>query len=505
MTRHPRIPCTALALTALLVPALAPCLGQEPGPEELRARVREVLLDAGPAQAPIMEALRELGRDKAKLAFPLLLQMPRRGFLKAPGTPDGFVPDHRSVSREILLDTVNLSLIARVGYPWAQDLSRRDFETFVASHRHGSERLTNWRRLFRERADLMEAASRFAEEYRNAKDPAEKSAVFRRLVHHVNSVWLASKAKYAPRGMPDLAPEELLEKGTGRCTDLTCAFVCACRAYGIAATNVRAIWWPKGDSNHCWAAVLDPATGEWYDVDAGLPGEPTDAYFRGFKGKRDFAKVYRIVPGLERGPVALSAQPREGETADPHVEMYLLRVPMEDVTAQYGPVAKAEVAGYPPGSLAYVCVYNQGEWRPVAAARADAEGKASFPDLGANDVLYLPAFAGPGGRVRSGVELPPFLARANGRLRTFPGPRDGEEPVAASFSDPVVKGWPGARLLRWGGTNWTPCGDPAVEGESVPLRLSPGAIYVLRNRPAIPGPASTRPFSLGPGGRIVKY
>jgi hypothetical protein len=504
MKAHARTLAATLFLPFLL-PALSPCFGQNPGPDELRARLRQVLLDAGPARAGIMEALRDLGPEKAKLAFPLLLGMPRRGFLKALEPATVFVPDLEVVTREILADTVNLSLVARAGYPWGMDLSRKDFETFVVSQRQGTERLTNWRRMYRTRADLLEAAGRFAEEYRRAEGAAAKSEVFRRFVHHLNSVWLASKVKYAPRGMPDLAPEEILERGTGRCTDLTCAFVCACRAYGIAATNVRAIWWPKSDGNHCWTAVLDPATGEWYDVDAGLPGEVSDGYFRGFKGKRDFAKVYRIVPGLERGPVALAAEPREDEFGDPHIDMYLLRVPMEDVTAQYGPVAKAEIDGFPPGSLAYACVFNQGEWRPVAATRADAEGTAVFADLGANDVLYLAARPGPGGRIRALHDVPPFVAETNGEIRVLPGIAAGGEPAEVVFSDPAIKGWRAARLLRWNGHTWVNDGDITVEGESAKLILDPGALYLLRPAFGNPRLAHSRPFTLGPGRKIVKY
>jgi len=505
MMTLPRIPAISLFLSIFLSPVTAPCSGRDADPEDLRAQLREVLLDAGPARAGIIEALRNLGPDKAKLAFPLVLQMPRRGFLKAFEQEVEFLPDHKAVTREILEDTVNLALIARVGYPWGQDLSRKDFETFVVSHRHGSERLTNWRRMFRERVDLLEAAGRFAQEYRKAQGPAAKSEVFRRLIHHVNSVWLPSKAKYAPRGMPDLAPEDLLEKGTGRCTDLTCAFVCACRSFGIAATNVRAIWWPKGDGNHCWAAVLDPASGEWVDVDAGLPGEPSDAYFRGFKDKRDFAKVYRIVPGQERGPVALAAEPREGERSDPYIDMYLLRVPMEDVTAQYGPVAEANLPGFPPGALAYACVFNQGEWRPVAAARADDKGWAVFSDLGANDVLYLAAPCGALGRVAARKELPPFVARKDGKVKFFAGPADGEKAVATDFKDPALKGWAEARLLRWDVERWASCGDVAIEGGSAGVELLPGRLYILRNRMPSPGAAFTRPFALGPGNGIVRY
>jgi hypothetical protein len=505
MNARLRFPAAPLFLALLLLPALSPCLGREPDPEELRMRLREVLLDAGPARAGIMEALRSLGPDKARLAFPILLQMPRRGFLKALEPAVEFQPDHTVVTREILEDTVNLSLIARVGYPWAQDLSREDFETFVVPPRHGTERLTNWRRMFRQRPDLLEAAGRFAREYRKAQGPAEKSEVFRRLVHHLNSQWLPTKVKYAPRGMPDLAPEDLLAKGTGRCTDLTCMFVCVCRAYGIAATSVRAIWWPKGDGNHCWAAVLDPVTGEWYDVDSGLPGECTGEYFRGFRGKRDFAKVYRIVPGLERGPVALAAEPQADERGDPFIEMYLRRLPMEDVTAEYGPVADADLPGFPPGALAYACVFNQGEWRPVAAARANDDGRAVFHDLGANDVLYLFAPAGRGGRISPRKELPPFVARKDGKVKHLPRLGADGEPVQTVLKDPAIKGWPGARLLQWGGAGWIPCGDPDVEGESVAVRLVPGTLYLLRNRPAIPGPAFTRPFALGLDGRIARY
>ena len=322
------------------------------------------------------------------------------------------VPDHLSMDVEIFEDTVNLALQARNELPWCAELDMDVFIRYVVVHRGTTETLENWRAHFWYNESLRDRVQHYADQYREAAYRQERSRVIRQLVYYLNTEYLANEVSYEPRGMPDLSPNELMAQGTGRCTDLTNALMAICRTFGLAVAGVRTIWWPRSDSNHFWAAIYDPAADEWLDVDGADGGEYSDAYFQvGRRGDEIHAKLYWLDMDAVRGSI------RQMLANDAHptpIEHYLVELAQVDMTERYTPVGRIEQqTSLEYGTPAYLCVFNSGMWREVAATRVDDGGRIVFDNVGCRSgVLYLVRYNDP----ETGAPVPigrPGVLRAN--------------------------------------------------------------------------------------------
>ena len=345
----------------------------------------------------LLESVRSLEGDEKKIGVHILRRMPYTYTeiftdLKEDEFGDHkfrMCPDHLLMDSETFLAHVRLSLEARKSLPWCADLSEEDFLCYVAAHRGTLERLEDWRSFFWNEPELHARVMEYADEYRAASSPEARSAVFARLVHELNAKYLAVKAKYAPRGMPDLTPSELFESGTGRCTDLTNALLAIYRTYGIGSAGVRTIWWGRQASNHYWAAALDPASGEWYDIDGGLGGELSKGYLSvGRHGAEFHTKVYWVDMGAVQGDVRKAVR---DESHPWSIRHYLYGLPMLDKTERYTPVGTVEQeTELPEDTSVYLCCWNGGRWREVAVTRVTADGKVRFENVGCRmGILYV--------------------------------------------------------------------------------------------------------------------
>lgn len=354
-------------------------------PTPMVPEVSAALEAAGANRAELERAITDSQGDERKAAAWLVARTPYRGTVGEVEAVLTKQPDAETLSSSLLRSHVSTAFEAWKRWPWAREVDSDTFLRFVLPYRMTTEALEDWRTYFLSQADLVAAVERFSTEYAAAKD---KPPVFRRLIHYLNTEWLASRMKYAPRGMPDLPPSEAIGAKTGRCTDLTNALVALCRTFGIAATGVRTIWWPRGDSNHYWAAIYDPGAKTWYDVDGGAGGPCADPYFHIQRGGAH-AKVYRVVPGEERGSVARAVEPDDGESIPPLLDWYLRCLPMVDVTRDYTRVADVTKGGLVAGRLYGLAVFNNGGLQEVCAGRADPTGEITFHDVGAENVLYF--------------------------------------------------------------------------------------------------------------------
>lgn len=387
-------------------------------PTPMVPEVAAALEAAGDNRDELERAIVESQGDERKAAAWLVARTPYRGTVEDVGAGFTKQPDAQTISAALLRSHISKAFDAWRRWPWAREVDDDTFLRFVLPYRMTTEALEDWRADFLSQPDLVAAVERFAEEYAVAED---RPAVFRRLVHYLNSEWLASRIKYAPRGMPDLAPSVAIAEKTGRCTDLTNALIALCRTFGIAATGVRTIWWPRGDSNHYWAAIYDPAASTWYDVDGGAVGPCEAAYFRIQRGG-PHAKVYKVVPGEERGDVARAVEPRSGEAIPPFLDWYLRCLPMVDVTRDYTKVADVAMQGLVPGRLYGLAVFNNGGLQEVAAARAGPTGELTFRDVGAKDIVYFPTWCEwREDRIVQRIGGPPFVLRPDRAWRPLAG------------------------------------------------------------------------------------
>ena len=457
-------------------------------PERWRAAVHDALAAAGGNRAELEKALKEAaGGDELEIVAFTIAQSAYR---YAGGIGQAKTPDCRVLKAEFILGNARRALAARGKWPWTAALDRERFLRFVASYRLTTEKVEAWWKIFLAEDALVEKVEWFASRYRRA-GVEERGKVFRGLVHWLNSGWLAKRVKFKRRGMPDLAPSELLRSGTGRCTDLTIALVALCRSFGLAATAARVVWWPRGRGNHLWALVRAPDEKRWLSVESAAGGEATDDYFKRYSSdpKHPVGKVYVIVPGLERGEVWRRARPRDGEWTPEYLDWYLCGRPMLDATPLFAPaVATVEMRGLAAGKRFFLAVFNSGLWLAVDTARADSGGVVRFERVGAGDLLY--AVCEPFETVdeRTGGKRkvlrparPPFVLAADGG-RTSVEDHDAFEGDRVEAEVPGLPAGAKFRLFGWTmKKGWTDAGAGRADGKGLAVikDVAPGGLYVI--------------------------
>lgn len=188
------------------------------------------------------------------------------------------------------------------------------------------------------------------------------------------------------------------------CLDRCYYEVSRLRSVGIPCAVDFVPGWPYRNGKHYWRVMREPYYGNENQSEA-LNSE--------------VGKIYRMTYSHNQIPV-----PAEGESVP-----RLFRSPFyRDVTREY--VKVSEVAVDVEGVAArnaYLCIFNDLEWKPVAWAEID-EGTARFEDMGRN-VVYLPVCFEKGRMKNVGF---PFLLDMQGRIKEFVS--DGMKKISLNFT-----------------------------------------------------------------------
>ena len=351
-------------------------------PAEYRAKVEHAFSQAGTNKTELVNALMSAPEEyRPGIAF-LISQTGYRYFLPS---MDKKILDAATISAEFLTAHIKLGYEARRIWPWVKDIDDDTFQRFVLSYRTTTEKLIDWRTYFWNHSELRPLMDEYAKRFSQAQTKEDKNQIFREMIHKINTEWVGKNVPYAPRGMPDMNPLEAINAKTGRCTDQTNTLIAILRTFGIAATGVRAVWWPEHNDNHTWTAVYNPVAKEWLDVDSGQGGTASDPdYFRKFihhKEKKS-AKIYWVAPGEETGPIFTGLQLKGNEGYPPSIEKYLIAKPMKDMTERYNNVIDLNCSDLPADTLIWLAIQNSGMWKPVAGARSTPDGQVTFSKVG---------------------------------------------------------------------------------------------------------------------------
>ncbi|MBI5359141.1 MAG: hypothetical protein HZA48_01000 [Planctomycetes bacterium] len=485
-------------------------------PEGYVTQIRDILVQSGNNAPELLRAIDYFHSDsvKQKAVCYLIMQTPYRCFRAIDKDKMEIEPvrDVESITSEILIDTIELGFAARDKYPWAKEVPVEEFFRFVLAYRGTGEKLENWRRAFWEDPELKLILESYIKPYESASR-SKKSEIFREMIWKVNSEWIGGKVRYAPRGLPDYSPAELLEVKTGRCTDLV-NFQCAVlRAYGIAVTGTREVWWPDAASNHYWTTIYSPSSGKWFDVDAAAVSPFADGYFDGYKFTRRHGKVYRLAPGEENGCIS-GFYRRQSPVSDWAIENYLIDLPMLDVTSEYTKTAAVSSTGFAAKEFVYLSVFNNDGWCPIAGSIADNSGCLVFNNVGCEDVLYSFVTIETGADGEEVVHLRgrPFILHENGEMQYISGMPDvTHEAVVEKLAQDAD-----LTLLMWKNTGWREAGNLRTDeaGRAV-CNLSSGVLYIImkqtdtagENAPSGSAGFATRPFLLdnNNGEYIISY
>ncbi|MCA9002769.1 MAG: transglutaminase domain-containing protein, partial [Planctomycetes bacterium] len=281
---------------------------------------------------------------------------------------------------------------------------------------------------------------------------------------------------------------EMLAAGKGRCEDITNMISYGLRANAVAVGSDYTPAWANRDNNHAWTTVLGPDG-------------------RGFTRQGNIAaKVYRKTFAINRDAWMYKAA--EGEP----VARWLARDHFIDVTDQYMEVRDAEVVltVAPPedNRLAYLAVFNGGEWIALAAGEIQG-GRVTFKNMGPG-IVYLPVFY-------DGEDLipaaPPFTLELDSMKVLDGNHASGETTVTQAritttkpeADDPdkrqaipelQVKEGETYELSYWDG-EWKSLGKRTATSESVGFDNLPGhRLYWLAREGS---KKLERPFTLEPG------
>lgn len=154
--------------------------------------------------------------------------------------------DRNQLSKEFLLENLDLAFSARSEFPWARTVPEDIFLNDVLPYAVFDESRDPWR------AEFLERARTIVKSAKTASDAAQE----------LNRQWFnLIKVHYnTGRKRPNQSYKESRELGKATCTGLSIILVEACRAVGIPARSVGTPMWTNERGNHTWVEIWD---GDW--------------------------------------------------------------------------------------------------------------------------------------------------------------------------------------------------------------------------------------------------
>ncbi len=270
-----------------------------------------------------------------------------------------FVPDLEVMTAEYLINNVELAFAAWHAKPWANGMSFDTFCQHILPYRGSNEPLDDWR------GGVMD---HFKDLPSGLEDPTNAKAAARKIEKQAHA-WVGFWDLYYLHPT-DQSYGEMMRAGKGRCEDITNMISYGLRANAVAVGSDYTPAWANRDNNHAWTTVLGPDG-------------------RGATRQGNIAaKIYRKTFAIQH-----DAWMHKAGATEP-VARWLARDHFIDVTDQYMDVLDVPVklGSAPPEGhkLAYLCVFNGGEWVAVAAGVID-DDKVTFEGMGPG-IVYLPAY-----------------------------------------------------------------------------------------------------------------
>ncbi len=286
------------------------------------------------------------------------------------------ISDTQSISSEELIDHIDLAFEVWKNKSWASHLSFDQFCEFILPYRAYREPIESWR------DDLSQRYSWLNDSIgKIGNDPVEVCTI----VNNELRSWLKFDWDRGSKTLHDQGISEILQNKHGKCVDLVVMATCAMRAQGIPVAIDEAPHWAHRAYGHTWNVVLNkdgvciPFGGAEKN-----PGEH-DAILSYVKVGKIFRNCFARQPGN------LLEQVDDVQNVPP----LFYRVNLKDVTQEYVDVGNIllndlKLKTDPDDEVAYICIYNGGQWRPIYWSSLDGNN-AEFKNMDKNNVLYLPA------------------------------------------------------------------------------------------------------------------
>ena len=280
------------------------------------------------------------------------------------------VLDVETIKADFLINQIDLSFKAWRGKPWARGYSFDSFCAYILPYRGSDEPLEYWRGFFLEKYDGLES------KMIDRSDPVEAAS----LINDDIKSWFGFDPRYYYHPT-DQGLSEMMAGGLGRCEDMTNLAIYALRANGLAVTSDYTPHWANSGNNHAWNAIVT-SDGRV------IPFMGAESNPGVYKLANKMAKVYRKTYGRQLDNLIFQERKQEA------VPRWLAGRSYIDVTSSYTGVCDVTVEFEKeiPDSvdIAYLCVFNSGEWKATQWGRIE-NGKAAFAGMGNDNIAYLPA------------------------------------------------------------------------------------------------------------------
>ncbi|HKO82567.1 MAG TPA: hypothetical protein VJU78_19310, partial [Chitinophagaceae bacterium] len=271
--------------------------------------------------------------------------------------------DSTLLSNSFLKDDIYLAYQSWQSFPWSKKAGFELFKNYLLPYKILDEAPGKWRIFFlkkyRELLDSM------------AKVPGVTSYnVYDRIINQEIAKWFHYKKDYfAFTQSPSF--EELMCIKEGECTRIAYIYTYALRSAGLPATVDFVPFWGSQNGGHAEVIFMD-STGRMVTYEK----------YRLGRSAKVFRKTFtRHMESLESSTYLKSQN-------DTYLT-FLLSDHYLDVTNEHNLVS--DIPFTLPDSIrapiAYICIFNYGQWQPVFWSRVDKNNKIVFQNMG-RDILY---------------------------------------------------------------------------------------------------------------------
>jgi len=296
-----------------------------------------------------------------------------------------FIADIKNISSEQLILYIEEAFQAWENSPFHTNIEFEHFCEYLLPYRVNKEPLENWRGHIRQK-------------YNWALDSINRSKNLREIINLVNSElqsWFSfGKAHFKPDESLSFSDLELCKKGD--CEAMSNLTLFTMRALGIAVMKDFTPAWAAANGGHSWNSVY-LETGElcsFQGTEGNLMEDrphllfPFDTYGNLISDidYRKSGKVYRNTYSIQKN--SLVEIVKNKETIPPFFKKNNRFI---DVTNEYMPVKNISLTlnTIPENnSYAYICVFNDGKWKPIHYSEISKNYQVEFSNMG-RDIVYL--------------------------------------------------------------------------------------------------------------------
>ncbi|MDR3219020.1 MAG: hypothetical protein LBU22_08620 [Dysgonamonadaceae bacterium] len=278
------------------------------------------------------------------------------------------IPDRQIIDSHVLVGNINRAFQTWNAYPWAKRVPKDVFLNYLLPYKVYGEKPADWRSFFQSKyKPIMDSIiSRQIE--MNVESSNE--LYYKILVDEVGQWFKYDTHALHLTRFPGF--EELMLSKRGECNRWSYLNVFILRSLGIPATVDIIPVWGRKNASHTTEVFWDDETGK----------------FRTPSGRELFfpAKVFRY---------SFKKQNMWSDSIQPFVDAnhflleYLQHNHWSDVTHEHTKTVNIQYTlnEQTDSNIAYICVFNYGEWVPVYWGKINGKTKVSFVNMGA-EILY---------------------------------------------------------------------------------------------------------------------